>query len=139
MGTEGGELPAFDGADPPPRPNATGPAGTAFLGWEAGLNPFLGGSFGAARTGSVANPAGLILSALGNEGDGDGTGRGGGSDGDDQTGRFIRGIILRELDPENNPRALLEALASLRGIAATSAGYRAAEAAIQHFERGDML
>jgi hypothetical protein len=125
MGAGGdGELPADDGSDPAPRPNMTGPGAAALQRWMASASPFLGGS-SAAPLATHGNPASQIVAAMDDEGDGVGTGEP--SNGDGEFRIDLRAIVLRERDPENNPRALVAALQQLAGVPQGGAAMRAAE------------
>jgi hypothetical protein len=124
-----GELPAYDGADSSPRPNASGAGGNALNEWLSAGSPFFGGPIGLAGNTDVS-ALNQILSAMDDGGDGDGTG---GRSDDGTTPIFdLRALLREELDPENNPRALFAALATLTGRPLDSDGMRAASRLMQH-------
>lgn len=128
-GSGEGELPADDGSDPCPRPNMAGPGAAVFERWVSTLGPFLGGQ---GRTSGVhpGDPINRVLGAIADEEDG----VGGRSEDGLQLGFDLRAVILRERDPENNPKALLDALTEHAAIAANSPGAIAASRAIRQLE-----
>ncbi|HYE29759.1 MAG TPA: hypothetical protein VEA61_16190 [Allosphingosinicella sp.] len=118
------ELPSGDGSDPEPRPDTAGPGGGAFQNWLTQGSPFLGGRSNGG-SGFRGDPIDRIIGAINDEGDGDGTGR---SRSDEPERKVdLRAIILKERDPEVNPKAMFEALALLSGIDPNGAAMAAAE------------
>jgi hypothetical protein len=120
-----GEFPSDDGSDPTPTPFSSDRGGSSMERWLAGLSPFYGGltsRFG----GSHINPATSIADSI-DGGDGGDREPSTGQSGDGASASFdLTAVIRKENDPENDPRALVNALAKLAGLPESAAGMQAA-------------
>ena len=132
-GGEGGEYPADDGTDPSPRPFKRGPADGAFSQWLSASSPFLGGSLAFAfQPKNPGDPADLVNAAMEQDDEGAPPSLTPSSSGSGSISGTVdlRPLLPSDRDPENDPRALVAALATLAGLSHSGA-LNAAETAIR--------